>query len=131
MQQEHRGPTGRHTTAMTSPVAKEAKEIARQGTEQAMAMGQTAKERALYEVNSQRERFAGQIEKLAGAIEEQGGDEAATPILNLAASAARSLSSTLRNRSAEDLVAGVTRNPVAVLAGSFALGFFAVRLFKA
>jgi hypothetical protein len=131
MQQEHRGPTGRQKTAMTSPVAKEAKEIARQGTEQAMAMGQTAKERALYEVNSQRERFAGQIEKLAGAIEEQGGDEAATPILNLAASAARSLSSTLRNRSAEDLVAGVTRNPVAVLAGSFALGFFAVRLFKA
>jgi hypothetical protein len=131
MQQDYPNTAGRQRSIATSPVADEAKEIARQGTEQAKAMSQTARERALYEVNAQRERFAGQMEKLAGAIEEQGGDGAPTPILNLAASAARSLSSTLRDRSAEDLFAGVRRNPAAVLAGSFALGFFAVRLFKA
>ena len=128
MQQDYPNVAGRQTT---SPVAQEAKEIARQGTEQAKAIGQTARERALYEVNSQRERLAGEMEKIAGAIEGQGGDGAATPLRNLAASAARSVSSTLRNRSAEDLFAGVRRNPAAVLAGSFALGFFAVRLFKA
>jgi hypothetical protein len=130
MQQGNPNATGRQSMAATSPVVQETKEIARQGTEQAKAMGQTAKERALYEVNSQRERFADQIEKLAGAIENQG-DGSPTPILDLAASAARSLSSTLKDRSAEDLFNRATRNPAAVLAGTFALGFFAVRLFKA
>jgi hypothetical protein len=130
MQQDYGNAAGRQRGVATSPVAQEAREVARQGAEQAKAVGQTAKERALYEVNAQRERFAGEMEKLAGAIEEQG-EGSPRPILNLAASAARSLSSTLRNRSAEDLFAGVRRNPAAVLAGSFALGFFAVRLFKA
>jgi hypothetical protein len=122
-------PNAAGQTIGTSPVAHEAKEIARQGTEQARAMSETAKERAIYEVNNQRERIAGEMEKLAGALEQQG-DGSSTPILNLAASATRSLSSTLKRRSAEDLFAGVTRNPTAVLAGSFALGFLAVRLFK-
>jgi hypothetical protein len=129
MQQNQPNAAGK--TTATSPVVHEAKEIARQGTEQARAMSETAKERALYEVNNQRERIASEMEKLAGALERQGGDGSATPILNLAASATRSLSSTLKRRSAEDLFAGVTRNPTAVLAGSFALGYLAVRLFKA
>jgi hypothetical protein len=125
MQQDYANAAGRQKT---SPVSQETKEIARQGTEQAKQIGQTAKDRALYEVNNQRERIADEMEKLAGTIEGQGGG---TPILNLAASAARSFSSTLKDRSAEELFAGVTRNPVTVLAGSFALGFLAVRLFKA
>jgi hypothetical protein len=72
------------------------------------------------------------VEKLAGALEKQGGEsEAAGPIIDLAAQAARRLSTTLRDRSAEDLFQGIAHSPAAVLAGSFALGFLAVRLFKA
>lgn len=120
----------RQPAGADSSVADGAKQIAKQGTEQVKAVGETARQRALYEVNSQRERIAEQIEKVAESLrhEQDGGQ---MPVLNLAASAAHSLSSTLRNRSAEDLFGAVTRNPVAVLAGAFALGFLSVRLFKA
>ncbi len=119
-------------TVEASPVATQTKEMARAGTEQVKQLGQSVKERALKELDTQRERFAGEVEKLAGSLEKQRGEsEALSPILDLAATATRKLSATLSDRSAEDLFRGITRSPVGVLAGSFALGFLALRLFKA
>ena len=114
----------------SSRVADQTKELARQGTEQVKAVGETATQRVLYEVNRGRERLADDIHKVASTLE-SNGDGAATPVMKFAASAAHSLSSTLRNRSAEDLLGSATRNPVAVLAGAFALGFLSIRLFRA
>ena len=116
----------------TSAVADQAKEIARTGTEQAKQIGQTAKERALREIDLRREQIAGQVERLAGNLERQRTEsEEAMPVLDLAADGARRLSGALKERSAEDLLRSVGRSPTAVLAGSFALGFLAIRLFKA
>ncbi|MCA1826485.1 MAG: hypothetical protein LC689_06040 [Myxococcales bacterium] len=115
-----------------SAVADQARELARAGTEQVKQIGQTAKDRAFREIDAKRERFASEVEKLAGTLESQrDGSEGAGPILDLAASAARRLSTALKDRSAEELLQGVAKNPVAILAGAFALGFVATRLFKA
>jgi hypothetical protein len=130
MQQQD--PMGASGQGGTSPVADQAKEVARAGTEKVKEISQTAKDRAKREIENRREQFASEVEKLAGALENQGGEsEVAGPIIDLAASGARRLSTALRDHSAEDLFQSVTRSPVAVLAGSFALGFLAVRLFKA
>lgn len=130
MQQQD--PIGTSGQPGSSPVADQAREVARAGTEQVKEITQSAKERAKREIESRRERIASEVDKLAGALEKQGGDsEVAGPIIDLAASAARKLSTTLHDHSAEDLFQGVARSPVAILAGSFALGFLAVRLFKA
>ena len=129
MQQQSMGASGQ---TGSSPVTDQAKELARTSTEQVKEMGQSVKERAKREIDARRERAANDVEKLAGALERQGGEsEVAGPFLDYAASAARKLSSTLRDRSAEDLFQGIARNPMAVLAGSFALGFLTIRLFKA
>lgn len=129
MQQDPIGTTGQ---SGSSPVADQAREVARAGTEQVKEITHSAKERAMREVEARRERIASEVDKLAGALEKQGGEsEVAGPVIDLAASAARKLSNTLRDRSAEDLFRGISHSPVAVLAGSFALGFLAVRLFKA
>ena len=122
---------GGRSGAGASPVADQAKEVARASTEQVKELGQTARERARREIDARRERFAGEVEKLAGVLEKEGNDsEVAGPVMGLAASAARRLSTTLRDRSAEELFRSVSRNPAAILAGSFALGFLAIRLFK-
>lgn len=122
------GTTGQQGSA----VAGQAKELARTGTEQVKQLGQTTKDRALREIDSRRESFAGEFEKLAGTLEDQRGQsEAAGPVLDLAASAARRLSTALRDNSAEQLLQSVGRNPVAILGGTFALGFLVTRLFKA
>lgn len=120
----------RQPAGPSSRVADETKELARQGTEQVKAVSQTARQRALYEVNHGRERLADDIHQLASTLEGHA-DGGASQVAKLAASAAHSLSSTLRNRSAEDLLGAATRNPVAVLAGAFAVGFLSVRLFRA
>jgi hypothetical protein len=132
MQQQNPTGAGGQMSSASSPVADQAREVARAGTEHVKEIGQTVKDRARREIEAKREGIAGEVEKLAGALERQGGEsEVAGPIIDLAATAARRLSATLRERSAEDLFQGITRSPVAVLAGSFALGFLAVRLFKA
>jgi hypothetical protein len=132
MQQQDAISTGSTTSSASSPAADQVREVARAGAAQVKDIGQTAKERARLEIDARRERIAGEVEKLAGALEKQGGEsETAGPVIGLAASAARRLSSALRERSAEDLLQGVIRSPVAVLAGSVALGFLSVRLFKA
>lgn len=116
----------------TSAAAGQAKEIARAGTQQVKEIGQTTKERALREIDSRRESIASEVEKLAGTLENQRGEsQAAGPVLELAASTARRLSTALRDNTAEQLLQSASRNPVAILAGTFALGFFATRLFKA
>ena len=118
--------------AGSSPVAGQARELARTGTQQVRQMGQTAKERTLRALNDRRQSFAGEVEKIASTLEQQGGQaQGAGPVLDLAASAVRRFSTALRDHSAEELFDGVRRNPVAVLAGTFALGFFATRLFRA
>lgn len=123
---------GSMTGSASSPAADQVREVARTGAAQVKDIGQTAKERARREIDARREGIAGEVEKLASALEKQGGEsETVGPVIELAASAARRLSSTLRERSAEDLLQGVAHSPVAVLAGSVALGFLAVRLFKA
>ena len=123
---------GSMTGSASSPAADQVREVARTGAEQVKEIGQTAKERARREIDARRERIADEVERVASALEKQGGEsETAGPVIDLAASAARRLSSTLRERSAEDLLQGVARSPMAVLAGSVALGFLAVRLFKA
>jgi len=112
-------------------VAGQAKEMARTGTEQMKELGSSAKERARREIDSRRERLASEVEKLAGVLENQRGEsEVAGPLIDVASSAARRLSSTLRERSADDLLRGLARSPGAILAGSFAIGFLATRLFK-
>jgi hypothetical protein len=112
-------------------VAGQAREIARAGTQQVREMGQSARERTLHELNQRRQSFAGEVEKLADTLEQQRGQsQGAGPVLDFAASAARRFSTALRDRSAEELFDGVRRNPMAVLAGTFALGFFATRLFR-
>ena len=119
-------------SANSSAVADQAKKIAETSSQQVKEIGGTAKERAMREIDGRREQLAGQVERLAGALEQQrAGSEGPMPILDLAADGARRLSEALRNRSAQELLQGVARNPVAVLAGSFALGFLTVRLFKA
>lgn len=130
MQQNENISVGRNG-GETSAVAGQAKEIARAGTEQVMQIGQTAKDRALREIDSRRKGFASEVEKLAGTLESQRVGSEAGPILDFAASAARRLSGALRDNSAEQLLQSASRNPVAILAGTFALGFFATRLFKA
>ena len=118
--------------ADASTVAEQAKDIARMGTKQVKDIAQTAKERALHELDNRRKGIAAEVDKLASVLEKQGGEGgAATPILDAAASAARGLSNTIRTRSSEELFRGLARSPMAVLAGSFALGFLALRLLKA
>lgn len=118
--------------ASSSAVAGQAKEIARTSTRQVKQIGEEARGRALREINTRRQGFASEVEKLAGTLESQSAkSEGAGPILDLAATAARRLSATLNDHSAEELLRTVSRNPVAILAGTFALGFFATRLFKA
>ena len=118
--------------AESSAVAGQAKELARAGTEQVKQISRTTRERALREIDSRREGFAGEIEKLADTLEDQSrGSQAAGPVLDVVASTARKLSSALRDNSAEDLLRAVSRNPMAVLGGTFALGFLVTRLFKA
>lgn len=115
-----------------SAAAGQAKELARTGTEQVKELGKTAKERTLREIDSRREGVAAEIEKLAGTLEAQsGGSQTMGPVVEYAASAARRLSTALKDNSAEQLLQAVTRNPVAILGGTFALGFFVTRLFKA
>ena len=131
MPQQHELGGSRRDQTEGSLVAGQAKELARTSTKQAKEIGQTTKERALREIDTRRQRFASEVEELAGTLEShRGQSEAAGPVLDLAATAARRLSTALRDRSAEELFQGVARNPVAILAGSFALGFLATRLFK-
>lgn len=114
-----------------SPVAGQAKEIARTGTQQVKELGQSARERAMREANSRRESFAGEIDKLAGTLDKQRGQsEGAGPVLDFAANGARRLSAMLRDHTAEELLERTRHSPVALLAGTFALGFFAARLFR-
>ncbi len=114
-----------------STAAGQAKELARVGTQQVKEITQTTRERALREIDSRRESIASEVEKLAGTLENQRGGGQAGPVIDLAASAARKLSTALKDNTAEQLLRSATRNPVAVLAGTFALGFFVTRLFKA
>jgi hypothetical protein len=134
MQRQQPTPTGRATTIATgtSAVAEQAKELARSSTEQVKEIGQTTKERALREIDTKRVRLADEVEKLAGVLERHSNEsESAVPILDVAATAARRLSTVMKDRSSQELLQGVARNPVAILAGCFALGFLTVRLFKA
>ena len=114
-----------------STAAGQAKELARVGTQQVKEITQTTRERALREIDSRRKSFAGEVEKLAGTLESQSGGSQAGPVLDLAASAARKLSTALKDNTAEQLLQSAARSPVAILAGTFALGFFVTRLFKA
>jgi hypothetical protein len=123
--------TGGSRAGTASPVADQAKQLARAGTEQVKELSGTAMERARREIDSRRERIAGEVAKLADVLEKQGSEsEAAGPVMGLVASGVRRLSTTLRERSAEDLLRGIARSPTTVLAGSFAIGFLAFRLFK-
>ena len=123
--------TGAKDGLGASAVTVQAKEIARAGTEQAKQIGETAKARTLREMESKRQEFAGEFEKLADVLEKQETQgEVPSQIVGLAARATRSLATTLHDRSAEEILQGVRRSPVAVLAGSFALGFVAFRLLK-
>ena len=115
----------------TSAVTVQAKEIARAGTEQAKQIGETAKARALREMESKRQKIGSEVEKLADVLEKQETQaEVPSQVVGLAARATRSLATTLQDRSAEEILQSVRRSPVAVLAGSFALGFVAFRLLK-
>src|SRR5438067_1635346 len=79
-------------SAGASQVADQTKEVARVGTEQVKELGETAKERARREIDARRERIAGEVEKLASALERQAGEsEAAGPVIGLAANAVRRL----------------------------------------
>ena len=116
----------------SSAVADQAKRIAGTGSQQVKEIGATAKERALREIDARREQFAGQVERLADTLSKQHGEgQAPMPMLDMAADGARRLSEALRDKSAQELLQSVARNPMAVLAGSFALGFLTIRLFKA
>ena len=118
--------------AKDGSAAGQAKELARTGGEQVKEIGKTAKERALREIDSRREGVAGEIEKLATTLETQGeGKQAIGPVMEYAASAARRVSTALKDNSAEQLLQTVARNPVAILGATFALGFVVTRLFKA
>jgi len=123
--------TGMPRPGGASPVADQAKQLARVGTEQVKELGGTAMDRVRREIDSRREGIAGEVEKIAEMLEKQGSESEVTgPVVGWAASGARRLSTTLRERSAEELLRGITRNPATVLAGSFAIGFLAFRLFK-
>jgi hypothetical protein len=114
-----------------NPAAGSAKDIARAGTQQVKELSQTTKERALREIDTRRQSFASEVEKLAGTLENQKGQSGtAGPVLQLAASAARQLSTTMKDHTAEELFQQVARNPAAVLAGTFAIGFLITRLLK-
>jgi hypothetical protein len=111
--------------------AGQAKELARAGSQQIKDLGQTTKERAIREIDSRRQTFASEIEKLAGTLESQGGQSEATgPVLQYAATAVRRLSTTMKDHTAEELFQQVARNPAAMLAGTFAIGFLVTRLLK-
>ena len=112
--------------------AGQARDLARTSTQQVKELSQTTKQRALREIDGKRHTLAGEVEKLASALEGQGGDsEIAGPALQFAASGARRFASALRENTAEQLLQSATRNPTAVLAGTFAIGFLATRLFRA
>ena len=131
MEQQYPGSAAR-TGANSSAVADQAKKIAETSSQQVREIGGTAKERALREIDGRREQLASQVERLAGALQRQREESGAPmPIFDLAADGARRLSDALRDRSAQELLQGVARNPAVVLAGSFALGFLTLRLFKA
>lgn len=112
--------------------AGQARDIARTSTQQVKELSQTTKQRALREMDGKRHVLAGEVEKLASALEGQGGEsEIAGPALQYAATGAKRFASALREHTAEELLQSATRNPAAVLAGTFAIGFLATRLFRA
>ena len=115
----------------TSVVAGQAKDLARSGAEQVKQIGRTTKERALREIDSRRQIVASEVEKLAGTLEKQSSGSEAAPVLDFVASGARRLATGLKENTAEQLLQAISRNPVAILGGTFALGFFVTRLFKA
>lgn len=119
------------STGETSAAAGQAKDLARTGAEQVKQIGRTTKERALREIDSRRQSFAGEVDKLAGTLEKQSSGSQAAPVLDFIASGARRLATGLKDNTAEQLLQAVSRNPVAILGGTFALGFLVTRLFKA
>jgi len=120
------------SAGVSATPAGQARDIARTSTQQVKELSQTAKERALREMDGKRHVLAGEVEKLASALEGQGGEsEIAGPALQYAATGAKRFASALREHTAEELFQSATRNPAAVLAGTFAIGFLATRLFRA
>ena len=125
------GNEGTLAGANPSP-AGQARDIARTSAQQVKDLSETTKQRALREMDGKRHTLAGEVEKLASALEGQRGEsEIAGPALQFAATGARRFASALREHTAEELFQSATRNPTAVLAGTFAIGFLATRLFKA
>jgi hypothetical protein len=117
---------------VTPSPSGQAREVARTSTQQVKELTQTTKDRALREMDGKRHTLAGEVEKLASALENQRGEsEIAGPALQYAATGARRFATALRDHTAEELFESAKRNPTVLLAGTFAIGFFATRLFKA
>ena len=105
------------------------------GKEDVQRLGGAARRRLMSEADKRKSMVASRLEQLAETFEssESSGPEA--KLLDAAARFARNASSTLRNRSSEDLLANVEQTfrerPGMFLAGCLALGFVGGRLLRA
>lgn len=104
------------------------------GRENVRRMGSAARRRLISEADSRRTSVADRIDRLAGSLENNPSSGPEGRFLNATARVARNASSTIRNRSSEelldDLEQGFRNRPGAFLAGCLALGFIGGRLFR-
>ena len=104
------------------------------GREDVRRMGGAARRRLLSEADRRKSSVASRLDQLADSLENSGSSGPEGQFLGSAARFARNASSTIRNRSSEELLdnleQGFRSRPGAFLAGCVALGFLGGRLLR-
>jgi hypothetical protein len=105
------------------------------GKEDVQRLGGAARRRIISEADQRKSLVASRLEQLADSLENNQTSGPEGKLLDSAARIARQASSTLRNRSSEELLANVEQGfrdrPGVFLAGCLALGFVGGRLLRA
>jgi hypothetical protein len=104
------------------------------GKEDVRRFGSAARRRILSEADRRKSTIADRLEGFANSLENNRSSGPEGQFLDQAARMARNASSTIRNRSSEDLLGNVEQGfrdrPGAFLAGCLALGFIGGRLLR-
>jgi hypothetical protein len=105
------------------------------GKEEVRRLGGAARRRIIAEADKRKSLVASRLEQLADSLESSETQGPEGKLLDSAARIARNASSTLRNRSSEELLSNVEQGfrdrPGVFLAGCLALGFVGGRLLRA
>lgn len=101
-------------------------EVARQSKKKAFGMKSDVRHYLVRELDSRRETIAQGLRDIAERI----SDTEENPVAGIVAQVANKASDRLEEHSADDVIQMLRSNPVALLAGCFAVGFLGSRLVK-